>query len=494
MSSIARQAVLNTVLTYVGIALGFLNVVVLYPRVLASEEFGLTRLLVSVVAIAAQVAQLGAEHTIIRYFPYYRDPLRKHRGSLSIVLLFALTVSLLAMLVLGILHGWLSSVFSDRSALYGNYGLLALPLVAGEIHFILLRSYSRSLRRTVQPTFIREFLMRVGQTGLIAAQALHPMPFGWFMVAYTALFLIGTLLLAFDLWRSGNFKLGWSQRWFPRRMRRSMAAFSGFTFSASLAGVVLGNMDQLMIGALLDDGLRQVAHYAVAFYFGTVIAAPGRALNQAAMPLVAEAWRRRDMPALRRIYVRSSLVQTLVSGWFFLLLCIGIQRVFTLLPEEYAHATRVVLVVGLAYLLNSTMGLAFSILSLSRSYRLDAYSSLAMLLLNVGANYVFIRWLGIIGAAWATLLSLVVVGTFRMLHLRARYGLWPYDRRVFITGILIALLAAAVLGSPRLLGTWPDVVVKVLVVSVLLGSAARSMGVVREFTTLLRGGRGGAGS
>ena len=39
-----------------------------------------------------------------------------------------------------------------------------------------------------------------------------------------------------------------------------------------------------MIGALLGDGLKNVAHYAVAFYFGSVIAAPGRALGQAAMP------------------------------------------------------------------------------------------------------------------------------------------------------------------------------------------------------------------
>ena len=80
MGIIARQATLNTLLAYIGIALGFVNVVVLYPRVLQADEFGLTRLLVSIATIAAQVAQLGAENTVIRYFPYFRDPARDHRG------------------------------------------------------------------------------------------------------------------------------------------------------------------------------------------------------------------------------------------------------------------------------------------------------------------------------------------------------------------------------------------------------------------------------
>ncbi|MBK7943890.1 MAG: hypothetical protein IPJ85_00645 [Flavobacteriales bacterium] len=62
MGIVARQATLNTLLAYFGIGLGFVNVVLLYPRVLAAEEFGLTRLLVSIATIAAQVAQLGAEN------------------------------------------------------------------------------------------------------------------------------------------------------------------------------------------------------------------------------------------------------------------------------------------------------------------------------------------------------------------------------------------------------------------------------------------------
>ncbi|MBK8499436.1 MAG: hypothetical protein IPL52_11635 [Flavobacteriales bacterium] len=310
MGILARQATLNTLLAYVGITLGFVNVVLLYPKVLEADQFGLTRLLLSIAIMTAQVAQLGAENTVIRYFPYFRSPERAHRGLLGMLLLFGTAMALLAMLVLGLMHSVLSDVFADRNALYGTHGLLVLPLVLAEVFFILLRSYSRSLRRTVQPTFIREFVLRVLQTLLIAVQAWKPMPFATFMVFYTVIFLVCTLALMVDLARSGHFRIGWKHRWMPRRLRLSMGTYTFYTFWGSVAGIVLGNMDQFMIGALLGkEALSQVAHYAVAFYFGSVIAAPGRALLQAAAPLLADAWKQNDWSTIAMLYRRSALVQ-----------------------------------------------------------------------------------------------------------------------------------------------------------------------------------------
>ena len=481
MGIIARQAALNTLLAYLGIALGFVNVVLLYPKVLQADQFGLTRLLLSIATIAAQVAQLGAENTVIRYFPYFRDPARKHRGLLGMLLLFGTVMGLGAMLVLGLLHDVLSDVFADRNALYGTHGLLLLPLVFAEIFFILLRSYSRSLRRTVQPTFIREFVLRVLQTVLIAFQAWHPMPFEQFMFLYTAIFLICTLTLVFDLYRAGHFTIGWNERWFPRRLRRSLITYSGFTLSASVAGIVLGNMDQLMIGALLgDNALTYVAHYAVAFYFGSLIAAPGRALLQAAMPLLADAWKRNDREMIGMLYRRSALVQLLASSFLFLLMWTGLDDLFELLPPEYAGAAEVAFVIGLAYLLNSANGLASGIISMSRSYRLDAWSSVSMLIINAVANFFLIRSMGIVGAAYATLISLIVVNAYRTWFLHHRYRLWPFTPRMLVLPVLIAALGVLVPWIPLTGDPWLDLPLRAVLVSVLFLPVAHVLGLTRE--------------
>ena len=488
MGIIARQATLNTLLAYIGIALGFVNVVVLYPHVLRADEFGLTRLLVSIATIAAQVAQLGAENTVIRYFPYFRDPQRAHRGMLGQLLLFGTGAGLLACGVLAALHGYLTQVFADRNALYGTHGMLLLPLVFSEVHFILLRSYSRSLRRTVQPTFIREFMLRVLQTALIGMQAWRPMPFSSFMVAYTGVFVISTLLLVWDLHRAGEFKVGWAQRWMPRRLRRSMATYSLFTLSASLAGIVLGNMDQLMIGALLGkEALVHVAHYAVAFYFGSVIAAPARAVQQAAVPLLADAWKKHDMSTISALYRRSSLVQLLVSGYVFVLIWTGADALFHLLPQEYAGAVDVMRVVAVAYLSTSAVQLGVGIISMSRAYRLDAISSFSMLAINGVAGFFLIRGLGIIGAAWATLIALTAVNFFRTWFLWKRYGLWPFDGRTGLVVVLLLVLCAALPFVPMPDGPLIQLVLMGGVATIAYWAVAQVLGLTDELKVLLRG-------
>ena len=440
MGIIARQAVWNTVFTYVGIALGFVNVVLLYPRVLASDEFGLTRLLVSVATMAAQVAQLGAENTIVRYFPYFRDPARAHRGLLGMLLVFGLVVSGLCVLVLALAHVPLSGVFEDEQGMYARYGLFVLPLVVSEIYFILLRSFSRSLHRTVQPTVIREFQLRMLQCILILVQLYRPMAFELFLSIYVGTFLMGTFSLLLDLRRAGLLDPGWRHRWLPRRLRRSMVTYSGYTLSGTVAGIVLGNVDQLMIGALLGDGLRYVAYYAVGFSFGSVIATPGRALAQAAMPYLADAWKRGDRPLIQMVYRRSAVAQSVVSGAFYVMLVAGVDDLFGLLPSEYLPALPVALIVGAAYLITSSIGLSGSIISMSRAYRMDAGTSVIVLAINAVLGYFLIGRIGFVGAAWATLVSLVAVNIYRTWFLYSRFGLWPFDRRVLLLGASIAVV------------------------------------------------------
>ena len=495
MGILVRQSLFNTALAYFGILLGFVNVVLLYPRVLAVEEFGLTRLLVSIATIAAQASQLGAENTIMRYFPYFRDTARKHRGLLAMLLLFGLAMSLLAMIALWALHGTLTAVFADRNTLYGAYGLLLLPIVLAEIYFILLRSYSRSLRRTVQPTFIREFVLRALQTVLIVAQWKLRMPFGVFMAAYASLFLICTLALVLDLKRSGHFDLGWEHRWLPGRLKRSMTTYTLFTFMASIAGMVLGNMDQIMIGALLGrDALAQVAHYAVAFYFGSVIAAPGRALQQVATPMIADAWKRHDHGTVSGLYRRSAFVQWLVSGLLFVLMFTGMEDLFALLPPSYTGASLVAFIIGLAYLLNSSIGLSAPVISMSRSYALDAYSSIAMVLINLIANFFLIRSMGVAGAAWATFIALTTVNAYRTWFLWWRYRLWPYDARFLLVlalmlGLIFVVPWIPLTGKPML-----DLPIRAALVVAVFVPTAYALGLLKDAEAMIRKAIGGSTS
>lgn len=444
MGLVARQATWNTLFTVMGMGLGFVNMALLFPKLLTPDEFGLTRLLVSIAVVAAQIAHLGGENTVIRYFPYFRDRANGHRGLFGMILGIATAGAVVAMLLLWLFHHRFVAWFNDSSGLYARFGLLVLPLVLAEVYLLVLRGFSRSVNRSIAPIFAREFLLRVLQTALIAAYALSDMGFLLFLWLYAATFVLTTGVLLFDLWRSGELKLGLGRMRIGKRMRKSMARYSLFALGNGLASIAVGNIDQVMVGVMLHDGLSQVAFYAVALFLSGVITIPARALLQPTIPLLAEAWKRRDSTKIQMLYHRTSSIQLVVSAFILLGLWINADALFSFLKPEYAIGKPVMYVLGMAQVINLSTGLGTGIISTSRSYWFDAVSGVAYLVLNVVLNYLFLLWWGLIGVAWSTFASIVIVAAWRVAFLRSRFGLWPFDsktvRALGVIGAMTGLL------------------------------------------------------
>ncbi|MBP6699467.1 MAG: oligosaccharide flippase family protein [Flavobacteriales bacterium] len=487
MGSIARQAALTTALTYAGIGLGFVNVVLLNPRFLGEAEFGLTRLFISIVTMAAQVAQLGMENTLVRYFPYVRDARKAHHGILSAMLSLGTLTSLLAGVVLLLFHQTLADIFSDRSGLYADHGYWVVPLLFAEVYFLLLRAFSRSLRRPVVPVFIREFLMRLLQTILILVHARWPMSFSMFLLGYVGIYGLCTVLLAFDLWRQGELSLRRPTILIHPRLRRSMWTYGLYAMAAGLIGIALGTVDQMMIGAVLSDGLRYVAYYAVAVYIGSFVAVPSRAVMQVVLPVLADAWRRKDKVALQRIYERSAVVQLLIGTFLFLLLWASIDDLFTLLPPTYAMGAGVTLVIGFGQLVNAAAGVNIGIISMSRSYRFDAWSSLAFLGLDALGCFVLVLHYGVHGAAWATVTSITLINALRIWFLWNKHGLWPFGFRHLRILLLVGMVLLILYWIPIAGDPWLRVLVRSGTIALLFWLFAHGLGLTKELIAMREG-------
>lgn len=485
MGVLARQTSWITLLTAGGLALGFLNMSLLFPRYLPAADFGLTRLVVSIAIVAGQVAQLGLEATLIRYMPYVRARLQLRGGLLRSVLLAGTAGTVLAIGVLWAMHGDLARWFSDRSDRYGAYGLVVLPLVVAEVYFLLLRGYSRAVQRSIAPVFMREFLLRALQTLLIIAHVFLELPFAWFLGLFTATFAFTTLALLMHLWRAGEMRSLQGRERLPVRMRRSMMRYAGITLGVGVSGVAAGNIDQVMLAAMLTDGLEKVAYYAVAMFLASVIMVPSRAMVQPAQPLIAEAWRRRDHAHIARLYTRSTTLLLAMGGFMALCICTNVPAIYSFMKPEYAAAGRVLVVLCIANLVNLAGGLGGSIIGTSRSYLFDASSGLLYLGLNVVLDYIFIlRW-GMDGVAWSTLAAMAVVTAWRVSFLHRRFGFWPYDGRALLFCALAAGLAALVVLLPTSGIPVLDIAARCLGIAVIYGGILWKSAVVPDIEAMV---------
>ncbi len=103
-----------------------------------------------------------------------------------------------------------------------------------------------------------------------------------------------------------------------------------------------------------------------------------------------------------------------------------------------------------------------------------------MLIINAVANFFLIRSMGIVGAAYATLISLVVVNAYRTWFLHHRYRLWPFTPRMLVLPVLIAALGVLVPWIPLTGDPWLDLPLRAALVSVLFLPVAHVLGLTRE--------------
>ena len=443
MGNLARQTSWITVLTALGLVLGFVNMSLLYPRYLAAAEFGLTRLVVSIAIVGAQCAQLGLEGTMIRYYPYFRGKTSQNGGLFRAALLAGTAGAALASVVLFLFHDRFAVWFNDRSGLYGSHGLIVLPLLLAEVYYLLLRGASRAVHRSIPPVFAREFLLRALQTILIVAHVRFHLSFPLFLALFAGTFLLTTLTLLIDLWRAGIFAFRADPVRPSRRMVRSMARYGLITLSVGVAGVAAGNLDQVMLGAMLTNGLEYVAYYAVAMMLASVVMVPSRAMTMPALPLIAEAWRKRDLEGIRSLNRRSTTVLLSLGVYTALCICLNTGSIYSWMKPEYRLGNQALIILCVTNLVNLSGGLGGSIIATSRNYTFDASSGLLYLGLNLVLDFFFIQWWGMNGVAWSSLISVVAVVIWRTVFLYRKFGLWPYDGPA-LGKLLVAVVLSAI--------------------------------------------------
>src|SRR5690606_28882862 len=169
-----------------------------------------------------------------------------------------------------------------------------------------------------------------------------------------------------------------------------------------------------------------------------------------------------------------------IGGFLFLLMWMSLQDLFELLPIDYAEGAGVAWVIGLAYVLNTSVGLNMGIISMSRSYRLDAWSSIGMLVINIVANFFLVRSMGIIGAAWSTLLSLVLVNIFRTVYLYRKYGLWPFRIETLKVVGLVVLIGSIFPWIPLMGKALADIILRSVLIAFVYAGIGYLVGLFNE--------------
>ncbi|MEX2589602.1 MAG: hypothetical protein WD334_05300, partial [Chitinophagales bacterium] len=450
MGIIIRQSFWNSIWSYIGIALGYVNVVLLFPRFLEPDEFGLTRVFIAASMITAQLGSLGIINISIKYFPFFKSNSdNKHSGFLFFGFLLSTIGSLLCVIGLIVFKPLIVGAYIERSELFVEYYYWLIPLSIALIYFNQLSSYARVILKSSLQTFARDLLIRFLQFCCILGYALHWYDFETFVSFFILSYFVNGAFVVLYLVFSRAVHLLPDWQFYRKLPLGEIGKYGAFVLFSGVGGYIAGNIDILMIGSLATDGLADVAIYSVAFYIGNIVNVPIKSVYSIAIPIIAEAWKNNDMAKIEELYKKSSINQLIIGCLLLIGLWANIDNMFMILPEEYVDGKIVVLIIALSQLFNIAAGVNGGIIVNSPYYKYDSLFIGAMVVLNIALNIIFIKMLGFIGAAVATAITIIFFNVGRVITVQIKSKMHPFSKKT----IYILLLSLAVYGLQMLMPT-----------------------------------------
>ena len=434
MGIVLKQSLNNTIVTYIGFAVGAINTLFLYTRFLTDEYYGLVSVILSYSAILMPILAFGVPNTLVKYFSSFTD--KKVKDSF-------LTLMLLLPLFL-IVPMAIASYFAYE--IIGNFISKTNPIVKGYVWYIFLigmsmayfevfYSWSKVHMKTVFGNFMKEVFTRLGITLLLVLVYYKWISVDTFLIVVVILHLIRMLIMKLYAYYLRMPVLNFN---FPYNLKE-IIQYSTLIILGGSAAVVLLEVDKVMINYYIK--IENVAYYSVAIFIATVISVPSRSMHQITYPLTAEILNKNDKQELKSLYQRSALTLFIVSGLIYILIILNLNELFKLLPAEYGNGFTIVFLIGLAKVSDAVLGNNNAIL-----YNSDYYKALLLLgvflaIITILFNMWLIPVFGLIGAAVASFTALFIFNSLKLLFVKIRFGILPFTNQMFKVLVLLIVVA-----------------------------------------------------
>ena len=444
MGIIARQSIKGTIVTYIGVAVGFLTTFFVITRFLTSEEIGLARVLVDAATLFIGLAQLGTNSSIIRFYPYFKDSGNRDHGFFFWTLVVPLFGFLLFAIVYWACHVPLGNWFGEKSPLFMDYYYMVLPLAFFMLYQTVFETNANVLMRIVVPRAVRELIVRIGMLVLYLLYAFRILSMDGFVIGLCLNYAIAALVNFTYIFACGHVSLqpDWTFLRQNTKLVRNYLLYTAFLFISAIASVLAPALSSFFITAKM--GLDHTGIYAIATYIAVMVSIPYRSLTAIASPQLARAIKEQNREETSRLIHQVSNNLLLIGGLIFLAIWFNIDLIFHILPNgsTYAVAKNVVLILGINQIIVATFSICLSALSYSRFYIFSLFLSFFLTAVSILLNNCLIPLYGMDGAALGNLIAYAAYFALAILLLRLTCHISVANRKTFIGILLIGVLFA----------------------------------------------------
>ncbi len=428
MGVIIKESAKQTVVRIGLSALGALATLFIYP--LNRELYGILGFILDSSLLIAPMVIVGLGESSIKFFPFKNEDNSSRtqffRFLSGLLLLNTVVVSVLFFLLKDILIQLAENPSND----YSQYFIYILPaaICFGATQFFV--QYISNYKIVTLPVFIQS-LYRIGMPlafVLIYFHAINMTEGIHLLLASLGLSVLIMAIYAYSALRKNKDIESVNNNSVPRR---TFFSFYFWAFASSVGSLMAFKLDGFMVPTLTN--FESSGDYRISVFIASIIAIPIISVVAISSPIISQAWKDKNMEEIKNVYLRGSK-NLLYIGAVMLL---GILLLVDVLPhvleswKQLRHIKYLVIVIGFAKLIDMTAGVNGVIIQHSPWYRYNTIFVLIMMLINVVLNLILIKAYGIMGAAIATAISLVVFNVMKAVLLHRKIDLNPFDKSVF---------------------------------------------------------------
>ncbi len=430
MGIVQNQSIKNTIITFFGFGIGAINALFLYTHILEKDHYGIVTTLLSFAAIMMPILAFGAQNTLIRFFSHYKT--QKERDEfLTFMLFFPLILMVPVGILFFIFYQPISTIWIQENPILKPFFWIIPVVGLFMAYFELFYAWVKVHMQSVIGNFISEVSVRLLVTVLLLLvhfDVISKSTFIYSLVAAYFLQLIAMCFYAFSI-KIPVFKLVVPDNF------KELIQYSFFIIVSGGVAVMLIDFDKVMIAHYLPVSNNSL--YAVAIFISTVIAVPSRAMTQIVAPITAKFMIENKMAELNDLYKKSAINLQIIGGFIMMLIFLNIKELYFFIPD-YRSGISVVFMIGLSKFYDVLLGNNNSIIVNTKYYRTVLLFGLFTVVLMIVLNMIFIPLYGIEGAAFATLLTIIIYNTIKLFYVIVKMNLNPFTiKTVHSFGILI---------------------------------------------------------
>lgn len=444
MSEIRKRSIKATVWIYIGFFIGAVNTYFLTHRNwFSTDQNGLTRVLIETSQLVYAFSTWGVTSYLYKFFPYYQDNLAKKKNDLlSIALIVSFTGFVITCLGLLLLEPVIVRKFSANSILFIEYFYWIIPMGFCMLLYNVLEAYAYGFEKGVLTSLLRETVIRLYTLVIILLKVFNLINFKSFIILFCFQFATIILWLCIHLYRNDQLWLSFNISRVTRKYRSKILSIMLLTFIVIVVNVMRQSIDGLVLAA--KQNLGKVGIFGLAAYMVSVLQAPFRSIVAVTIPVLSRAWKNKNFTEINRIYKRSSINLLSFALFVFFVVWLNFNDgiIFLGINPDYLEGRWVFFLLGIVTIIEMGTGVNGQIIGTSTYWRFELWTSLLLTLMIIPLSYFLTVRYGILGPAFANLVSFSTYNSIRCYFLWKKFGMIPFSIKT-IEVILLAIIAYA---------------------------------------------------